>query len=280
MIGRRLRYFAQARAAPPVELGTISAAASSSSASSTAARMIASPVDAGHDRRRAAVDDRVTPRPPAAISAIARHGLDRVGADARLGREHHRGGAVDHGVGDVGGLGAGRLGRLDHRLEHLGRGDHELAGLGRAADRVLLHQRHARDAGLDAVVAARDHQPVGDGDDLVERLVGLDLLDLGDQLGRASRSSRASVRSCSMSAAERTNESAMKSAPSSAASAEVGDVLLGDRRQLRPRVGDVDALARRERAGGDGARDDRRVRRCARPRSAARRRRSRSASAR
>ena len=47
-----------------------------------------------------------------------------------------------------------------------------------------------------------------------------------------------------MSAAERTNDSAMKSAPSSAASARSVDVLLGDRRQLRPRVGDVDALAR------------------------------------
>ena len=54
-----------------------------------------------------------------------------------------------------------------------------------------------------------------------------------------------------MSAAERTNESATKSAPSSTASAEVGDVLLGDRGQLGPRVGDVDALARRQRAGRD-----------------------------
>ena len=37
---------------------------------------------------------------------------------------------------------------------------------------------------------------------------------------------------------------------------EVGEVLLGDRRQLRPRVGDVDALAGRQRPGRDGARDD------------------------
>ena len=64
-----------------------------------------------------------------------------------------------------------------------------------------------------------------------------------------------------MSAAERTNDSAMKSAPSSAASAEVGDVLLGDRRQLRPRVGDVDALARRQRARGDARARPRRRRR-------------------
>ena len=47
MIGQRLRYFAHARAAPPVEDGTISAAALSCSASSTAERMIASPTESG-----------------------------------------------------------------------------------------------------------------------------------------------------------------------------------------------------------------------------------------
>ena len=59
-----------------------------------------------------------------------------------------------------------------------------------------------------------------------------------------------------MSAAERTNDSAMKSRAELGREREVGDVLLGDRGQLRPGVGDVDALARRQRAGGDGAGDD------------------------
>ena len=168
------------RAAAPVEVGTISAAASSSSASSTAACMTAWPVVSRLDVLRAAVDDG---RLLGGLGDLRHrpHGLDRIGADAGLGREHHRGRAVDHGVGDVGRLGARRLRRLDHRLEHLRRGDHELARLRGAPDRVLLHQRHARDAGLDAVVAARDHHAVGHRDDLVEVLVGLDLLDLGDQ---------------------------------------------------------------------------------------------------
>ena len=70
-----------------------------------------------------------------------------------------------------------------------------------------------------------------------------------------------------MSAAERTNDSATKSAPELGGEREVGDVLLGDRRQLGPRVGDVDALARRQRAGRDRARDDLARRRRARRRS-------------
>ncbi len=141
-------------------VGTTIAAASISSASSTAACMIAAAgVSCTMPRARPWISGASSAA--SAIVAIARHGLDRVAPDARLGRQHHRRGAVDHRVGDVGDLGAGRLGRLDHRLEHLRRRDHELALAGGAGDRVLLHQRHARDARLHAVVAARDHHAVG-----------------------------------------------------------------------------------------------------------------------
>ena len=90
MIGRRRRYFAQARAPPPVEVGMISAAASSSSASSTAACMTAADAVSG-------ATSRARPWISGASSAACgdlghrQHRLDRVGADARLGREHHRG---------------------------------------------------------------------------------------------------------------------------------------------------------------------------------------------
>ncbi len=43
--------------------------------------------------------------------------------------QHDRVGAVEHGVGDVGGLGPGGAGVLDHRLEHLGGHDHRLGVL-------------------------------------------------------------------------------------------------------------------------------------------------------
>ena len=63
-----------------------------------------------------------------------------------------------------------------------------------------------------------------------------------------------------MSSAVRTNESATKSASSSAASVQVGEVLLRDRGQLRAGVGDVDALARGQRPRRHHARDDLAVR--------------------
>ena len=50
---------------------------------------------------------------------------------------------------------------------------------------------------------------------------------------------------------ERTNESATKSAPDLGGEREVGDVLVGDRRQLGPGEGHVDPLARRQRPGRD-----------------------------
>ena len=93
-----------------------------------------------------------------------------------------------------------------------------LPGLGRAIDGVLLHQRHACDPGLDAVIASSNHHAVGGADDVIEVLVALDLLDLRDVRPCHPRSSKC-ARSCSMSAAERTNDSATKSPPMSAANA-------------------------------------------------------------
>ena len=51
-------------------------------------------------------------------------GLVRMLAGRGFLRQHHRVGAVEHGVGDVEHFGARRDRRLDHRLHHLRRGDH------------------------------------------------------------------------------------------------------------------------------------------------------------
>ena len=273
MIGRRLRYFAHARGAPPVAVGTISAAASSSLGE----------LDGGvHDRLagrvrlRSCARGRGSPAPPRRPRrSRPSRARPRPGSCRRWSRPRASRPSVPSITALATSVASARVGSgawiIDSSI--CVAVITNLPGLGRAADRVLLHQRHARDAGLDAVVAARDHHAVGDGDDLVERLVGLDLLDLGDQLGRRSRARSASARSCSMSAAERTNESATKSAPELGGERQVGDVLLGDRGQLRPRVGDVDALARRQRPGGDARRRPRSAVHRARPRSAGRRRR-------
>ena len=108
--------------------------------------------------------------------------LDRVLADRGLAGQHQRRGAVEDRVGDVARLGAGGLGLVDHRLEHLRRGDHRLPALERGDDDPLLQQRHERDPDLDAEVAACDHHRVGLLEDLVQRVDGLRLLDLGDHV--------------------------------------------------------------------------------------------------
>src|SRR5205814_699794 len=79
---------------------------------------------------------------------------------AGLAGEHHRVGAVEDGVGDVAGLGAGGAGVLDHRVEHLGGDDDGFGVLPAELDGLLLDQRHLFERELDAEVAAGDHQAV------------------------------------------------------------------------------------------------------------------------
>ena len=67
--------------------------------------------------------------------------LDRVLADGRLAREHHGVGAVEHGVEDVGRLGAGRAVRGLHAVEHLRRGDHRDPRPVAGGDDPLLDRR-------------------------------------------------------------------------------------------------------------------------------------------
>ncbi|MGY3683441.1 hypothetical protein ACVWXU_007064 [Streptomyces sp. TE33382] len=113
----------------------------------------------------------------------ARHradGLDGELADAGLAGEHHRVRAVDDRVGDVGGLGAGGAGVVDHRVEHLGGDDDRLGVAPGELDGALLDDRHLFQGHFDAEVAAGDHDAVEGGDDAVDAVDGLGLLDLGD----------------------------------------------------------------------------------------------------
>ena len=144
--------------------------------------------------------------------------LDRVLADRRLAREHHRGGAVEDRVRDVARLGARRLGRgatIDSSICVA-----VITGLPRSSalqDDPLLDQRHGAGpistprsprATITASASARI---------VVERVDRLGLLDLRDHVrvraarARSARAGRARRRR------ERTNESATKSTPSSSA---------------------------------------------------------------
>ena len=88
------------------------------------------------------------------------HRLDgepRILPGRRLGRQHHRVGAVEDRVRDVARLGARRARMRDHRLEHLRRRDHRTAEPVAERDDPLLRVRHFLERQLHAEVAARDH---------------------------------------------------------------------------------------------------------------------------
>ena len=69
------------------------------------------------------------------------HGAERVVADRGLLGQHDGVGAVEHGVGDVGDLGARRQRVRHHRHQHLRRGDHRAPGAVGGADEPLLRGR-------------------------------------------------------------------------------------------------------------------------------------------
>ncbi len=108
------------------------------------------------------------------------HRDDRVLADTGLAGEHERVRAVEHRVGDVGGLGPGRARAVNHRVEHLGRHDHRLGLFAAQLHGPLLHHRHLLQRQLDTEVTARHHEPVESMHDRLEGGHGLRLLDLRD----------------------------------------------------------------------------------------------------
>jgi len=83
-------------------------------------------------------------------------------------------------MGHVGDLRPRRHGAVHHRLEHLRRGDHVDPGGERCRDDPLLEMGDVLERGLHPEVAPRDHHGIGRGQDPVEVLQSLRLLQLGD----------------------------------------------------------------------------------------------------
>ena len=109
-----------------------------------------------------------------------RHGFLRKFAHRRFAGEHDAIGAVEDGVGHVGRLGARGQAAGDHRFEHLRGGDDRLAREVGLRDELLLRDGDLLDRHFHAEIAARDHDAVGRGEDLVEVLERVGALDLGD----------------------------------------------------------------------------------------------------
>ena len=110
------------------------------------------------------------------------YGIDRIPARGGLAREHDGAGPVVDGVGHVADLGAGGAGVGDHALKHLGRGDHALAAHAADGDQMLLDGGQLGKWHLHAEVAARHHDALAGGADLVDVVHAGLVLDLGDDV--------------------------------------------------------------------------------------------------
>mmetsp|Transcript_4182 Transcript_4182/g.13448 ORF Transcript_4182/g.13448 Transcript_4182/m.13448 type:complete len:385 (+) Transcript_4182:695-1849(+) len=119
------------------------------------------------------------------LLAGARHDGDRVAREGAIGclaGQHHGVGAVEHRVRDVRALGARRARVRDHRLEHLRRHDAGLARRTAFSNHHLLLAEHLLGRDLHAEVAAGDHDAVRGGEDLVELVEPLLVLNLCNHL--------------------------------------------------------------------------------------------------
>ncbi len=100
--------------------------------------------------------------------------------DRCFAAQHHRIGAVQHGVRHVVRFGTGRTRIVDHRIEHLCGDNHRLPGGIGLPGNHLLRQRNLFRLAFHSEIAARHHDPVRLPDNVVDILQRFVLLDLGD----------------------------------------------------------------------------------------------------
>src|SRR5439155_2744894 len=124
-------------------------------------------------------------RPAAALDAArdAVENLDAfqwIFAHGSFAAEHDGVGLLEDGVGHVGDLRAGWHGAFNHALEHMRRDNDRPAGAQAGFDNLALDDGQLFVGQFDAQIAARDHDRVGLGDDGMQVVDGLLVLDLGD----------------------------------------------------------------------------------------------------
>ena len=112
--------------------------------------------------------------------------LKRVLAVGGFIGEHHNVGALNHGVGDIADLGAGRDWIINHGTHGLGGNDADFSVLTTEADEFALDDGDDFGANFVGHIAAGDHDGVAGLDDFFQMLVafnGFFGLNLGDDFG-------------------------------------------------------------------------------------------------
>ena len=113
-------------------------------------------------------------------------GLKRVFAVGGFVGEHHNVGALNHGIGDIADLGAGRDWIINHGAHGLGGDDADFGVLTAEADEFALDDGDDFGANFVGHIAAGDHDGVAGLDDFFQMLVafnGFFGLNLGDDFG-------------------------------------------------------------------------------------------------
>ena len=236
------RYFDSIRAVLAVSVKT----AMARMLRSRAACAMDSQMVSAMDRRRAGrcSGSRGSERMSFGLGHNAGHHLDRFAgelADRALAGKHDRVGAVEDGVGHVAGLGPRGTRVLGHGLEHLRGRDDRLAEVERAANDMLLDERHLLRRNLDAKIAAGHHHSVRDLENGFKIFDGLRLLQLGNERSIAAmRGNRPPGAHHIVGGAHKRDGDQVNRVLQT--ECEVRLVLLGERRNADVRSGQVDAL--------------------------------------
>ena len=107
-------------------------------------------------------------------------GLHGVVTGSGLTRQHDGGGAIVDGICHVGDLGTGGAGVDHHAVQHLGGSDDGLAEGEGAVDDVLLDAGQLGEVDLNAQVTTGHHDGIGCGEDAVDVVHTLTVLDFGN----------------------------------------------------------------------------------------------------
>ena len=169
--------------------------------------------------------------------------LDRVGADRGLLGEHHRVGAVEDRVGHVGDLGARRARGGDHRVEHLRGGDRRPRQPARRARSSCFCTIGTRSIGSSMPRSPRATITQS----AALRISSARSTACGFSI-LAISGSRVCSRTCSTSSGRRTNDSATMSTPIDSPWRSSSRSSSGTAGSDVDRAGDVQALARGDRA--------------------------------
>ena len=177
------------------------------------------------------------------------HGLQRLNgvlAASRFTGEHHAASAVVNRVGHVGDFSAGGTGVPHHRIQHLSGGNHRFACLMALADHLLLQHGNLCGRNLHTQITPGNHDTVSSGQDVVNVVHALLILDLGNNLDIVSAVLLEHLTDGFHISGAAHEGSGHEVKVILHAEADIGNIAFSQGRELDMRAGDIDGLVGRQ----------------------------------